>query len=144
AVAGVDGVDLVLAGQRDDVVDIEVGANRFAGPANAIGLVGLEAVQRKAVLVRVESDVAQPEFVAGAEDADGDLAAVGDHELAERSDRRRCLRHWSVVLCSVSFGLFPSLAARGRALPASGGSLTQYKVRSVTTQRDSDEGLNRY
>src|SRR5262249_62164370 len=70
AVAGVDGVDLVLAGQRDDVVDIEVGANRFAGPANAIGLVGLEAVQRKAVLVRVESDVAQPALGAGAADAD--------------------------------------------------------------------------
>ncbi len=81
AVAGVDGVDVVLLGQRDEGGDVEVGADRFTGPADEVRLVGLEAVQGEAVLVGVDGDGANAEFVGGAKDADGDLAAVGGEQL---------------------------------------------------------------
>ena len=72
-------------GQGDDAVDVEVGADRLARLADAVGLVGLEAVQGEAVLVGVDGDGADAQLVGRAEDADGDLAAVGDQELANRS-----------------------------------------------------------
>ena len=79
-----DGVDLVLPGQGDDAGDVEVGADRLAGLADAVGLVGLEAVQGEAVFVRVDGDGADAQLVGGAEDADGDFAAIGDQQLADR------------------------------------------------------------
>ena len=88
-----DGVDLVLAGQGDDAGDVEVGADRLAGLADAVGLVGLEAVQGEAVFVRVDGDGADAQFVGGAKDADGDFAAVGDQQLADRFDDDWILRH---------------------------------------------------
>src|SRR5205807_1684455 len=95
AVAGVDGVDVVLLGEGDDAGDVEVGADGFAGLADAVRFVGLEAVQGEAVLVGVEGDGADAELVGGAENTDGDLAAVGDEELADAARRRNgsFLRH---------------------------------------------------
>ena len=61
--------------------DVEVRPDRLAGLADAVRLVGLEAVQGEAVFVRVDGDGADAEFVGRAEDADGDLAAVGDEQL---------------------------------------------------------------
>ena len=78
-----DGVDVDALGEGDDAGDVEVGPDRLAGLADAVGLVGLEAVQGEAVLVRVDGDGADAEFVGRAEDADGDLAAVGDEQLLE-------------------------------------------------------------
>ena len=89
AVAGVDGIDPDVLGQLDDAGDVEVRADRLAGLADPIGLVGLEAVQGEAVLVGVDRDGADAEFVGRAEDADGDLAAVGDEQLLERRDWAR-------------------------------------------------------
>ena len=103
AVAGMDGVDVVLPGQGDDAVDVEIGADRLARLADAVGLVGLEAVQGEAVLVGVDGDGADAQLVGRAKDADGDLAAVGDQQLANRPNRR--LRHNqgpSLVLASVT------------------------------------------
>ena len=73
--------------QGDDAGDVEVGADRLAGLADAIGLVGLEAVQGEAVFVRVDGDGADAEFVGRAKDANGDLAAVGDEQLADLGHR---------------------------------------------------------
>ena len=87
-----DGVDLVLPGQGDDAGDVEIGADRLAGLADAVGLVGLEAVQGEAVFVRIDGDRADAQLVGGAEDANGDLAAVGDQQLADGRRGWRC-RH---------------------------------------------------
>ena len=81
-VAGMNGIDADCSGKRDDAGDVEVGADRFAGLADAVGLVRLEAVQGEAVLVRVDGDGADAEFVGRAEDADGDFAAIGDEQFA--------------------------------------------------------------
>ena len=70
-----------------EALQLEVGAERLARFAGPIGLVGLEAMQGEAVLVRVEGDGADAEFVGAAEDADGDLAPIGGQELAHGSGR---------------------------------------------------------
>ena len=84
-----NGIDLVALGHADDAFDVKVGAERLAGRADAISLVRLEAVQREAVLVRVDRHGAQAELMGRAEDANGDLAAVGGHQLANASLRIR-------------------------------------------------------
>ena len=112
AVAGMDRVDLVFAGQGDDAGDVEVGADRFAGLADAVGLVGLEAVQGEAVLVGVEGDGANAQLVGRAEDADGDLAAVGDQQLLDRRGGcgGRVLRHGGSFLSGAGDSLLSGLS----------------------------------
>jgi hypothetical protein len=63
-VARMDGVYAFLARQGDDAVDVEA------------GFIGLEAVQGEAVFLRVNGDGAQTQFAGGAQDADGNFAAV--------------------------------------------------------------------
>ena len=94
-IAGMDRVDFVFAGQGDDAGNVEVGADGFAGLADAVGLVGFEAVQGEAILVGVQRDGANAQLMRGAEDADGDLAAVGDEQLLDRRGGcgGRILRH---------------------------------------------------
>ena len=88
AVAGVDGVDLASRCASATIAgDVEVAADRLAGLADAVGLVGLEPVQGEAVLVRIDGDGADAQLVGRAEDPDGDLAAVGDHQLAKLGHR---------------------------------------------------------
>ena len=52
-----------------------------------VRLVGLEPVQRVAVLVREDRHGTDPEFVRGPEGPDGDFAAIGDQNLAEHQGR---------------------------------------------------------
>ena len=86
AVAGMDGVNLVLPGEADDGIDVEIRLDRLAGPADTIRLIGLEAMQSVAVLVRVNRDCANPQFVSGAEDTNGDFTAIGDEQFANGFD----------------------------------------------------------
>ena len=64
-------------------LDVEVRPDRLARLADAIGLVGLEAVQGVAVFVRIDGDGANAQLVGRTEHADGDFAAVGDQQLAD-------------------------------------------------------------
>ena len=86
-----DCVHVELLRQRDGALDIEIGADRLARFADTIGLVRLEAVQGEAVLVGVDRDRADAQLMGRAEHADGDFAAIGDQQLANRPNRR--LRH---------------------------------------------------
>ena len=63
AVARVDRIDAVLLGERDDAGDVQVRPDRLARLADQIRLVRLEAVQGEAVLVRVDGDGANAQFV---------------------------------------------------------------------------------
>ena len=56
-------------------------ANRLAFFADEIGLVGLEAVQRVAIFVRIDGDGANAQLVGGSKHADRNFAAIGDQEL---------------------------------------------------------------
>jgi hypothetical protein len=64
----------------DDLVTGEVSTNGCVLPAlpNLVGLVGLLPVHAEAVLMTVDCDCVQRQFVGGTEDSDGDLSSVGD------------------------------------------------------------------
>jgi hypothetical protein len=51
--------------------------------ADLVGLVRLEAVQRKLVFFGEDPDRLQPKLVGGAEDADGDLGPVRDKDFSD-------------------------------------------------------------
>ena len=78
-----DGVHLILAGQRDDLLDVQVRPDRFVRVADQIGFVRLEAVERVPVIMRVHRHRADTQFMARAEDTDRDLATIGDEELLD-------------------------------------------------------------
>ncbi len=80
SVARMNHVHPALAGEADDALDIEVGADGTLAPAHHVGFVGLEPVDGKPVFLGVDRDGAHAEFRGGAEDTDGDFAAVGDEE----------------------------------------------------------------
>ena len=83
AVAGIDRVSAGLPGGPDDLGDVEIGADRVPALADQVGLVGLDPVDRVAVLVREDRDRLRTQLVGGAERPDGDLTPVGDQDLGE-------------------------------------------------------------
>ena len=90
AVARMDRVAPRLRGDLDDVFHGEVGGDGAAPRTDAVGLVGLEAVQREVILLRIDRDRGLAHLVCGAQDPDGDLAPVRHQysfEAAHRSAR---------------------------------------------------------
>ena len=74
-------VHALLFGQRHDAFDIEIGLHRSFALADQVGFVGFEAVQREAVFLGIDGDGAQAQFIGGAENADGDFAAIECEEF---------------------------------------------------------------
>src|ERR1035438_9493152 len=85
SVAGVDGVGVMAAGGVEDAVDAEGAFGGGAG-ADVGGLVGHADVEGGAVGVGEDGDAGDAHFAERADDADGDLAAIGDQDLAEHAD----------------------------------------------------------
>ena len=100
AVAGMDGLGAGGAGGGNDLVDHQVGLLGGRG-ADVHGLVRQLPVQAAAVGVRVDGHRADTQAVAGADDADGDFAAVGDEYFFEHGVPHRgmfpCLRSGPLV-----------------------------------------------
>ena len=84
-VARVDRVRAGLPGDADDLGHVEVGAHRMPRLADLVGLVRLQAMQRVAVLERVDRDGLRAELDGRAERPDGDLPAVGYQDLREHA-----------------------------------------------------------
>src|ERR1039458_2635482 len=84
-VPAVDGVGVMAAGGVEDAVDAEVAFGGGAG-ADVGGLVGHADVEGGAVGVGEDGDAGDAHFAERADDADGDLAAIGDQDLAEHAD----------------------------------------------------------
>ena len=82
AVARMNGVRIGNLGRADDAVDLEI-ALRTRGRADANGLVSKLDMEGLDVGLRVNGDAADAEFLAGADDAQGDLAAVGNEETLD-------------------------------------------------------------
>jgi hypothetical protein len=80
AVAGVDRVRVCDLGGRDDVGDVEIGIRRRRR-ADAHGFVGEADVHGVGVGGGVHRHRLDSHFVAGAVDAQRDLAAVGNEDL---------------------------------------------------------------
>ena len=85
AVAGVHRVGAGLLRGGDDLLDVEVGVGG-GGAAERVGLVGEPDEHGVAVRVGVHRDAADAGVLAGADDTDRDLAAVGDENLLQRLD----------------------------------------------------------
>ena len=81
-VAGMDGIDLGLARDADDVVDVQVSLDRLLARTDEIGLVSLEAMEGEPVLVGEHGDGANAQFGGSAQHADRDLAAIGHQQAA--------------------------------------------------------------
>ena len=88
AVAGVHRVRARLLGDRDDLLDVEVGV-RGSGAVEAVRLVGQPHEERVPVGLRVDRHTADAGVLAGPDDPDRDLAAVGDQDLLQRLDLGR-------------------------------------------------------
>ena len=82
AVAGVHRVGARARRDVQELVDREVGVRR-ACAVERVRLVGQRHVQGRAVLVGVDGDGRDARVAACASDADGDLASVGDEDLAQ-------------------------------------------------------------
>ena len=85
AVARVDGVGAGALGDVEElarICEIALGSGRRT---DVEGLVGEPHVQRRAVGVGVDGDGLDAELAAGADDADRDLAAVGDQHTTNAS-----------------------------------------------------------
>ena len=81
AVAGVDGVHTPAPGEIDDLADVQVGPQGAVLLADEVGLVGLGAEETQGVLLGVHGHGVEAQVIAGPEDADGDLAAVGGEDF---------------------------------------------------------------
>ena len=62
--------------QRDDSVHVQIRFYRPFALADQVGFIGLETVQGQAVFLRIDGHRAQAQFIGGAQDADGNFAAV--------------------------------------------------------------------
>ena len=82
SVAGVDGIGTGDLGGGDDAVDLEVGF-LAGGRADADGFVGELDVHGIDVRLGIDGDGFDAEFAAGADDAEGDFAAIGDQDALE-------------------------------------------------------------
>ena len=83
-VAGMNGVAAGAARDVHDFVDAEI-AFAGGGRADGVGFVGEAHVEGFAVHVAEYGCGADAEFAAGAQDADGDLAAIGDQDFLEHA-----------------------------------------------------------
>src|SRR6476661_8926125 len=79
----------MFPGDVDDRLDVEVRPDRFTTlrRADQERLVGLEAVQRKAIFVTVDRHGAQAEFGGGPEAPDGNLRSIGDEQFPHMCKR---------------------------------------------------------
>ena len=87
-VAGVDRVDSRRHRDVEDLGHPQVRVDRPLPVPDPIRLVGLVPVLVHSVFVAVDRDGADPQLVAGAKDANRDLAAVGAHQLSDRGHGR--------------------------------------------------------
>jgi hypothetical protein len=80
AVAGVHGVGAARLCDGDQLADVEVGVGR-ALAVQGVGFVGHAHVQGVQVVVGIHGHAAQAVVAAGADDAHGDFAPVGDQHF---------------------------------------------------------------
>ena len=92
SVPRMDGLHLLVPGDRQNALDVQIGLHRPLLSWQGVGLIGLETVQGDAVRLGVDGDRPQPEFGGRPHDTNGDFAAVGSqeflHRLPETTEKR--------------------------------------------------------
>ena len=120
AVAGMDGVGPRAPRRLDEALDAEIRLARRRG-SDADGVVGGAHVRRLAVGVGVDRDGGEPLGAAGAGDADGDLAAVGDQHAPHGHMRKTPQVVRGTGACSAAASARPSASrvSSGSRMPSS-------------------------
>ncbi|SKY20111.1 Uncharacterised protein [Mycobacteroides abscessus subsp. abscessus] len=93
----------------NDLVDGQIRTDRMSRYADLVRLVGLQSVQRIAVLVREHRDGSCPELVCRTKGTDRDLSTICDQDF---------LKHLGTQLSFVEYTL-PGQAPTGQAPPSS-------------------------
>ena len=96
AVAGVNGIGAGLLGRGDQLVDVQVALGGGL-PAQREGLVGHADVRGIGIRLGVHRDGGDALVLCGADDADRDFAAVGDHHLLDGGDALGARRRSSTL-----------------------------------------------
>ena len=86
-IARVNGIGPAFARDPDDFLNREIGRDRAKALTDPIGLVRLEAVQRKLVFFGVDGDGTFAQLVRGPHHADSDLTPVGNKDFLEFGHR---------------------------------------------------------
>ncbi len=120
AVAGMDGVGPRVPCRLDEGIHAEIRLPGRRG-SDADGVVGGEDVRRLAVRVGVDRHGGEPLGVAGAGDADGDLAAVGDQHAPHGHMRKTPQVVRGTGACSAAASVSPSASrvSSGSRMPSS-------------------------
>ena len=86
AIAGMDGVDVVVLGDLDDGGDIQISVNGAALGVQGVGFVSQITESGVLVFFGVNGYGGNVQLVQSTEYTDGDLAAVGDQNALKLSD----------------------------------------------------------
>ena len=112
-------------GDGDELGRVEIGLRR-AFAAERIRLVGEPDEERVAVAVGIGDDRDDPLVTAGADDPNGDLAAIGDEQAADRTQRGAGLeqgrRHGVASIGLKGWSAVKRMRAPGGICPASGSA----------------------
>jgi hypothetical protein len=87
SVAWMNRIDTFFLRDRDDAFDVEIRSHRTFSLTDKIRFIGFEAMQAKAIFLRVNGDGAQVQFGSSAKNPNGDFAAIGSEKFLERTDR---------------------------------------------------------
>src|ERR1051325_244747 len=119
-----DGLRAVTPCGIEDAVDPQITFRRRAG-TDAFGLIGHPHMQGRAVGIGIDRDARDSHLAQGANDADGDLAAVGDQNFAEHRRWNCSSGHRGVVLLN-SARCFSPIASQpkfGTACPRAASAI---------------------
>ena len=72
-----DGIDLFFERQRNNAIYVQISLNGAFALADQVRFIGLEAMQAKTVLFRVDRDRSQAQLGGSAHDADSNFTSVG-------------------------------------------------------------------
>ena len=78
-----DGIDIGIARNAQDIFDIEIGANRLVSLAHGIAFIRLETVKGKTVFVGKNRNRTNAKLVCSAQNTNGDFAAIGDEKFTD-------------------------------------------------------------
>ena len=85
SIAGVDGLGAGAAGGLENLGNVEIGLRRLGG-TEVLAEIGLAHMQSAPIDIGIDRDRFDAHFAAGTDDANRDLAAVGDKDSFEHGD----------------------------------------------------------
>ena len=78
-----DRIDIGIARDTQDVLDIEIGPNGFITLAHRVAFISLETVKGKTVFVRENRNCANAKFVGSSQNTNRNFATVGDQKFTD-------------------------------------------------------------